>query len=180
MMSQSFATKFVEDSVAKVNHEVAVGEDLDFQRKWWKFEKIVWIIFTLVLVLDLAGVFGRGWLAKQERKAEDGSIDVKYERIERTSTPSIMTINFGSSAIRDGQATLYVSNSLVKELAAQRVVPAPKSTVIGDGGLTYVFPASDAPASVEFALEPTGPGLRHFLLRVPGSQPVQADVVVMP
>jgi len=180
MMPQSFATKPLEDSVAKVNDEVAVGEDLEFQRKWWKFEKAVWIVFALVLILDLAGVFGRGWLAKEERKAQDGSLDVKYERIERTSTPSIMTINFDKSAIRNGQVMLYVSESLVKELAAQRVIPAPSTTIVGDDGLTYVFPASEAPASVEFALEPTGPGLRHFLIQVPGSQPVQGAVVVMP
>ena len=117
---------------------------------------------------------------KQERQATDGSIDVQYERIERTSTPSILTISFSDTAIRNGQVELYVSNSLVKELAAQRVVPAPETTVIGEGGLTYVFPASRTPASVEIALEPTGPGLRHFLIQVPGSQPVRADVVVMP
>jgi len=179
-MQQAFASKPIEDSVAKVNDEVAVGEDLEFQRKWWKFEKGVWILFTLILLLDLAGVFGRGWLSKQEKAAQDGSIDVKYERIERTSTPSIMTINFGDSAIRDGQVKLYVSESLVKELAAQRVVPAPQTAIVGQGGLTYLFPASGTPASVEFALEPTGPGLRHFLIRVPGSQAVQADVLVMP
>lgn len=179
-MPQSIASRPVEDSIAKVNDEVAVGENLDFQRKWWRFENIVWIIFTLVLVLDLLGVFGRGWLAKQERKASDGSIDVKYERIERTSTPSNITVNFGQSAIRNGKVELYVSASLVKELAAQRVVPSPETTTIGDGGLTYVFPASGLPASVEFALEPTGPGVRHFQIRVPGLQAVRADVVVMP
>jgi hypothetical protein len=179
-MPQPFASKPIEDSVAKVNNEVAVGEDLEFQRKWWKFEKAVWTCFTLILILDLAGLFGRGWLAKQERRTEDGSIDVKYERIERTSTPSILTINFSNSAVRNGQVALYVSNSLVKELAAQRVVPAPQTTVIGDGGLTYTFPAAGMPASVEIALEPTGPGLRHFLLQVPGLKPLHADVLVMP
>jgi hypothetical protein len=35
----------VEQSVSKVNDEVEVGEDLDFQRKWWRFENSVWIIF---------------------------------------------------------------------------------------------------------------------------------------
>jgi hypothetical protein len=179
-MPQSFASEPVGDSIAKVNDEVAVGEDLNFQRTWWRFENMVWVIFTLILALDLLGVFGRGWLAKQERKADDGSIDVKYERIQRTSTPSIITVEFGQSAIQNGKAQLYVSESLVKELAAQRVVPSPEATIVGNGGLTYVFPASGVPASVEFALEPTGPGVRHFVIQVPGAQPIHADVVVMP
>jgi len=47
------------DSVAKIDHELAVGEDLNFQRRWWRFERIAWIIFVLIIVLDLAGAFGR-------------------------------------------------------------------------------------------------------------------------
>src|ERR1700721_4299350 len=109
MVTKPFS-KTVEDSVAKVNDEVAVGEDLDFQRKWWRFENAAWVIFALIIVLDLAGLFGRGPIAKAERRSADSAIDVKYERIERTDSPSIMTINFGPSAITDGKIQLYVSN----------------------------------------------------------------------
>lgn len=38
-------TKPVEDTVPKVNNEVAVGEDLNFQRAWWKVERGIWIFF---------------------------------------------------------------------------------------------------------------------------------------
>ena len=170
----------VEDSVAKVNDEVAVGEDLDFQRKWWRFENAAWVIFTLIIVLDLAGLFGRGPIAKAERRSADGAIDVKYERIERTDSPSILTVQFAPSAIQNGKIHLYVSNSLVKQLGTQRVIPAPQDTVIGEGGLTYTFPASRPPASVDLALQPSGPGIYDFTIGVAGSQPVQARVVVVP
>ncbi len=52
MAAKSFSQP-VEESVSKVNDEIAVGEDLDFQRKWWRFEKFVWILFSLIIVLDL-------------------------------------------------------------------------------------------------------------------------------
>jgi hypothetical protein len=94
-------TKPVENSVARVNDEVAVGENLDFQRKWWRFENVAWAIFTLIVFLDLSGLFGRGPLAKAERRTTDGTIEMKYERIERTGSPSIMTIQFGQSAIHN-------------------------------------------------------------------------------
>jgi hypothetical protein len=179
-VSETVFSKPVEDSVARVAGEVAVGEDLVFQRKWWVFERVAWIGFTLILIADLAGAFGRGPLAKAERRAPDGSIEVKYDRIERTGTPSILTVNLGQSAIRDGRVHLYVSESVVKELGNQRVIPSPESTVIGDGGLLYGFPATRLPASVEFALQPTGPGMRHFEVRAEGMQPVDADVFVTP
>jgi hypothetical protein len=179
MVTKAFS-KPVEDSVAKVNDEVAVGEDLDFQRKWWRFENAAWIVFALIIVLDLSGVFGRGPIAKGERRSADGAIDVKYERIERTDSPSILTVQFAQSAIQDGKIHLYVSNSLVKQLGTQRVIPAPQDSVIGDGGLTYTFPASRPPASVDLVLQPSGPGIYDFTIGVVGSQPVQARVVVVP
>jgi hypothetical protein len=179
-MSGTSSTKAIADSVEKVNGEVAVGEDLPFQRKWWRFERATWIFFGLILVLDVAGVFGGGPLAKARRTAPDGSIDVRYDRIERTGTPTILTIDLGSSAIKNGKVLLYVSNSMVKELGAQRVIPEPEGTKIGDGGLYYSFPVSSLPASVEFALEPTGPGLRHLTLQTRESTPVSADIFVVP
>jgi hypothetical protein len=173
-------SKPVEDSVAKVNDEVAVGEDLDFQRKWWRFENAAWVVFTLIIVLDLAGLFGRGPIAKAERRSADGAMDIKYERIERTDSPSILTIQFAQSAIQNGKIQLYISNSLVKQLGTQRVIPAPQTSVIGDRGLTYTFPASRAPASVDLALQPAGPGIYDFTVGVVGGQPVHAKVVVVP
>ena len=124
MVTNSFSQP-VEESVSKVNNEIEVGEDLDFQRKWWRFENFVWVIFSLIIVLDLCGVFGRGPFAKAERRTADGTIDVKYERIERTESPSILTIRFGQSAIVDGKIKLYISESLVQGLGTQRIIPAP-------------------------------------------------------
>ena len=174
------ATKPVEDSVERVNDEIAVGEDLTFQRKWWRFENAVWVFFTLIIVLDLAGLFGRGPIAKATRSAPDGSILVKYERIERTSSPSILTLQFAQSAIQDGKIKLFVSNGLVKSLGTQRVIPAPQETVVGEGGLTYSFPASRPPASVDLELQPTGPGLFDFTVGVVGAAPVHAKIFVVP
>jgi hypothetical protein len=179
-MASGSVSKPVENNIAKVNDEVAVGENLDFQRKWWRFENAIWIIFTLIILCDLAGLFGRGPLAKAEQRAEDGSIDVQYERIERTQSPSVLTVHFAQSTIHDGKINLFISNSLVKELGTQRVIPAPQTTTVGNGGLTYTFPTSHVPASIDLALEPAGPGIYHFMIGVVGGSPVQATVVVVP
>ncbi len=173
-------TKPVGDSVPKVDNAVAVGEDLEFQRRWWKFERVVWSFFLLILLCDILGLFGRGWLAKAHVTTPDGTLDVKYERIERASTPSIMTIQLGQSAIQNGAAHLFVSESLIKQLGAQRVAPQPANSTIGNGGITYTFSASEVPATVEIALESSFPGIHHFVLQVPGSEPVQGTVTVVP
>lgn len=173
-------TKPVEDSVAKVDNEIAVGEDLEFQHRWWKFERVVWSLFCILLALDVSGLLGRGPLAHARSRASDGSMAVKYDRIERTGTPAMMDISFGPNALHDGRAQLYVSETMVKQLGTQRVVPAPMTTEIGHGGLTYTFPASAPPASVQFALEPPAPGVYTFTLQIPGAQAVHDHVIVVP
>jgi hypothetical protein len=172
--------KPVEDTVEKINQEVAVGEDLDFQRRWWTFERVAWSFFVLLLLLDLSGAFGRGPLAHASLHAQDQSLEVRYDRIERTGTPSILDVSFGPAAIQDGKIKLYVSESVVKELGAQRVIPAPISTEVGNGGLTYTFPATAPPASVQFALEPPSMGVYRFRMQVPGMQDVESRIVVVP
>ena len=180
MPEVAFSKPVQAGDVSKVNDEVAVGEDLQFQKKWWRFERFIWSFFALILALDLAGAFGRGPLAHYELKASDGSLDVKYERIAREETPGILDVQFGPSVIQNGKIKLFISQSVVEELGNQRVIPAPETTAVGGGGLTYTFAATTLPASVQFALQPAKPGIFHFFIQAIGAQPVQGTVVVMP
>lgn len=173
-------TTEVNDSIAKVNNEVAVGEDLAFQRRWWRFENIAWIVFALLVVLDLLGLFGRGWLAKGHVRSADSTMDIQFERVERFGTPSILDVQLGPNAIHDGKVQLWVNYAAVKQLGAKRVIPQPASSVIGDDGILYTFAASIPPASVQFALEPSSPGIFPLELRVPGSPMITVKIVVMP
>lgn len=176
----STATKPVRDTVAKVNDEIAVGSDMEFQHKWWRFTRVLWIVFTIVVIADLLGCFGRGLLANARLKASDGSMNVQYERIERFSTPSILHINFGPASIHDGKIQLWISRSFVKPLGMQRVIPQPWTSVVGEDGITYTFPAKPGAATVDLALEPAAPGVYQMAMRVPGSQELRSRIFVMP
>lgn len=170
----------VEDSIEKVNDEIAVGSDLEFQRRWWRFERVIWIVFGLLVLADLLGFFGRGHFAKARLRTSDGMMDIQYERIERAATPSILIVQFAPSAIHDGKVRLWASESIVKRLGAQRVIPEPSASAIGDGGISYTFSAGTAPASVQFALQPLAPGIHSLSLRVPGSEQMTMNILVMP
>jgi hypothetical protein len=179
-MASAQTTKPVEDTVPKVDNDIAVGADLDFQRKWWRFTRILWIVFTIVIVADLLGCFGRGPLANAQIRASDGAFEIKYERIERFSTPSMLRVEFGPSAIHQGKAQLWVSQSLIRSLGNQRVVPQPSESALDGDGILYTFLVKNIPATVEFALEPVAPGIYHLKMHVPGSQEVSPRIVVMP
>lgn len=179
-MSTAPKTAPVTDSVSKVDDDIAVGEDLGFQRKWWRFEKVLWTLFAAIIVLDLLGAFGRGYLANSEMRTMNGSMDVKYEHIERFSTPSMLRIQFGPSAVHDGKIQLFVSHGMISKLGNRRVIPQPASSTVEQNGILYTFPASATGASAAFALRPSRPGVFQIALQVPGGEKLRSKIFVVP
>jgi hypothetical protein len=169
----------ITDSVAKINGEVAVGEDLNFQRRWWQFEHVVWWIFIIVIGLDLAGAFGRGPLANATRSSSDHSVETTYERVQRSGTPSIMSVTVNAAG-EPGHVELEVSDSALSGLGLQRVIPAPETTTIRNGGVTYRFPSGSLPATVRFEFQPVSAGVYHLILGAPGKAAIRATIAVMP
>lgn len=170
----------VADSVPKTRNELAVGEDIEFQRKWWRFESIVWPILMLIVLADLLGAFGRGWLSKAHAETPDHAMTLDYERIARASTPSVMTFRFNENAIHNGRIVLFVSNAVVKPLGAMRISPEPALSTVGGNGITYTFAANTAPASVQIELQPSFPGRHRFRVQAEGSAPITRSIFVVP
>ncbi len=168
------------NDVPQVDGAIAVGEDLAFQRRWWRFEKIVWTFFILVLVADLLGLLGRGPLANAKQTTQDGSLQLKYERVLRENTSSILTLLPGQNAVQNGKVTIHVSNEIVKELGAQRVIPQPEQSIVGEGGVTYVFAASADPIILQIELKPSFIGTHAFQIDVPGHPALNAKSFVLP
>ena len=179
-MAAAIRNSPVEDTVPMVNGEVAVGEDPEFQRKWWKFESAVFIMFTILVLLDLSGAFGRGPLAKAHKATSDGAMNVTYERIERTGTPSVLKVEFGNSAIEGNSIRLWANENLVTKLGNKQVAPQPAKSVIGDNGIHYTFDATNQPAAAVFSLQPSAPGVYDLTLRASTSSELHFKILVMP
>jgi len=173
-------TKPVGDSVPKVNNELAVGDDLKFQQRWWRFERVVWIFFLLIVIADLLGCFGRGYFANANTQTADGMTTIHYQRIERFSTPSILSLQFGPGNVHDGKIRLWVSDTLLKQLGNQRVIPQPLSSELESSGITYTFASSAQAGLIEFALEPATFGIFPLTLRVNDAAATTLKIYVMP
>ncbi len=180
MPSDNFLQPTDSISVSKTDNAVNVGEDLAFQERWWKFERIIWGFFLLVIIADALGLFGQGWLAHSKLQQPGSAMEIKYDRIARETTPSQVTVQFAPEAADHDRVQLFVSNSVIDDLGNQRIAPQPLSSAIGNGGVTYTFPYTGAPSSVLLSLEPSKPGIFRFTMAVPGHQPASARVVVLP
>jgi hypothetical protein len=174
-----FSTE-VQDSVPRVDDQVAVGEDLNFQRKWWRFEKGLWIFFCLILLCDVLGFFGEGHFSKAVRSTPDQALTLEYNRIMRSGTPSNMLLRFGPAAVHDGKISVYVSDPVVKQLGEERIIPAPDSSTLGNDGVTYTFPATNPPWDMQIQLSPKSVGTHAFRIQVAGAAPIDANTFIVP
>lgn len=172
--------KPVGDPVPRIGNEVAVGENLDFQRKWWSFERVVYIVFIAVVLLDLAGAFGRGYLAKAEATVSAGAARLKYDRVQRVGTPSILSVEFAPNVEQGSQLHIWMDGALTKRLGNQRIIPQPVSTTLENNGYEYSFRASQSPAMARFALQPIKPGVFTLRLRIGDRPESRLHIVVMP
>lgn len=107
-------------------------------------------------------------------------MEIKYERVERFSTPSVLTIIINTGVKDNGKVQLWANEALLKPLGNQRVVPQPDKSEIGNGGVLYTFPASQGSASVEFQMQPSSLGRVELKLRIPGHSEVSLNIFVMP
>jgi hypothetical protein len=167
-------------SPAKVNDDIDVGSDIVFQQKWWRFERIVWVALTLVVALNAVGVLGQGLAASARAATPDGAMRVEYQRIARFSTPAVITVHFGASAIRDGSIRLWASDNLLQSLGVQRLLPEPAETTLDGAGLLFTFASTPQPNSLQFALEPRTVGVESLTLRIAGGEELRLSMLVLP
>jgi hypothetical protein len=170
----------LDEPVPTVTDDVAVGEDLNFQRKWWRFEHIIWAVFVAILICDLLGMFGRGGFANAKASTPDHALVLNYDRIERKDAPSVMTLHFGPAAVHNGRIEVTISETVLKDLGARRISPAPVISALGPKAITYVWYTTGLLSSVHITLRPSHAWSQRFAIQVVGSQPIEGSVLVFP
>jgi hypothetical protein len=132
---------------------IETGFDETFERKWIRFEHFAWAGMVVVVLLGIAGGFGRGPAARAH--AAVSPIEVKYERLLRYQTPAEITV---TSTGDTGIQRLYVDRSLIDRLQLQTVVPQPIGSEPRRDGAVLLFPETNSPSQVTLVAHPAAVG----------------------
>jgi len=136
-------------------------DDIGFQRKEWTAQRVGWALLFLLVLAALAGVFGAGPLSETTASAEDGTVEVEYERFIRHVGTTTMTVAFGPGTVENGKAQLYISRDLATGWRIENVSPAPSTESSSDKWLIYEFDVlGDTPPEVKLLYRGDGFG-RH-------------------
>jgi hypothetical protein len=166
----------------RVDGVLDVGEDIDFERRWWRMERAIRVVQGLLLVVGLAGILGRGPLNEADAQSERQGLRVHYERVARFRTPTVLDITIKRPALTDSTARIWVSQRYLDAVPVSRTLPQPREVMLVADGQVYVFPVAPAAdsAQLRFYLEPGSLGSQRGAVGPAGTRPVSFSQTVLP
>lgn len=159
-----------------------IAQDIDFQRKEWRAQRIGWVVMALLVVAALAGLMGNGVLARTTSGAPTDPIRLEYARFDRMQSPSSLQLEIAGEAVAGEQVELLVGREYLQSVQIEKVVPEPEEVRGAADDLVYVFAVDEPgqPLTISFDLRHTGFGAKSGRVGIPGGPAVEFGQLVYP
>ncbi|ROM72917.1 hypothetical protein BK654_24640 [Pseudomonas brassicacearum] len=156
-----------------------VREDMGYQLKVWRFERVGWYGLVLLVLLTLLGLFSHGPLSSSELQSSDGSLGVKYERFHRNGSTNAMIIRLKGQP--NAPVEVELGGDWLEGFDVEALQPQPlRSASAGQGMRIWVQADAQGQASLYLSLLSEGLGLYHSRITVSGGKTVSFDQFIFP
>ncbi|WP_434557277.1 hypothetical protein J3P95_13050 [Pseudomonas sp. Z5-35] len=161
------------------SREFPVREDMVFQHKVWRFERVGWYVLVLLVILTLLGLFSRGPLSSRELQSADGNISVEYEAFHRngSTNPMVLRLKGASNAVLE----VELGGDWLEAFEVQSVQPQPiRSAAAGQGVKLWIQADGQGQANLHLSLLSEGLGTYHSRIVIPGGATVSFNQFIFP
>lgn len=164
------------------SRDLEVNEDLEFQRREWRAERIGWALLFLLILVAAVGLFGHGPLSWTSATSRDGTLEVSFERFGRNGGTQSLVVRAGASSAADREWQLDVGDDYVGAVKFTSISPQPDATDRIPGGIRYTFSQAEPAADLEVTFELTPDSLWSVSgeLRLAGHEPVTVQQFFFP
>lgn len=158
---------------------IQLAENMPFQERVWRIQRIGWVVFALLTVAALLGLFGQGPLSSVT--AERGRLRVDYERFARFESPTSFDLRVAPIA-SGTMVELWLSQDYLQWIEILSVSPQPSEVRADNNGLVYVFTLQEAgvAARISFHMTPLRPGILAGQVGLNNEEAVQFSQFVYP
>jgi hypothetical protein len=150
-----------------------IEQDLDFQRRQGVFQRIGRIVFVLLLVAAILGIFGTGPLA--HATASGPGFQVDYDRFLRSTQTSALQV---SPQVGQGGGDIAVASSYDRSIDVSNVSPQPDSETAQQDRIVFSY-QNRLPAQVQISVFPRTIGIHRATIWVRG-RPMSFRQVIYP
>ena len=161
------------------SRQFPVREDMAFQHRVWRFERVGWYVLVLLVILTLLGLFSRGPLSSRELHNRDGSLGVEYEAFHRngSSNPMIIRLKGQPNAVLE----VELGGDWLEGFEVQTLQPTPvRSAGAGQGMTLWVQADERGQASLHLSLLADGLGTYHSRIAVFGGATISFNQFIFP
>lgn len=157
-----------------------VQEFMDVQQRHWRLERVGWVLFLLLVLLALLGLFSRGALSLTVSQSADGALAVEYQRFERNSAASQIIVKVRAEPGEVVQ--LEITGDLMDKFIIEGMQPAPLGSESFRGGLRLSLRADQTgDAALHLAVRAAAPGSsRSHFAHAGTPTPVIIDQFIYP
>jgi hypothetical protein len=159
---------------------IDLADDMPFQEKSWRVQRVGWVVMALLVAAALAGAFAWGPLSRAE--AQGAGLRIEYERFERYQAPSEIRVRLTPEAVADGGVSLVLDGDYADRVPLERIDPEPeRSAPTLDGHVLYFPVPRDAqPGTIIFQIRPQRVGFVRGRIGIAGAAPVPFTQFVWP
>jgi hypothetical protein len=141
--------------------QIELHEDLEFQRKQFRVERIGWILMAAVLVAALLGVFGSGPLSNAIAESSESGLRVEYSRFARRDAHTRVEIHVDPSLVAKDRLRLRLGGDFMQRVLVQAITPTPERWTVEDRTIVAELPVGGStgpvPVAVDFSPREFGP-----------------------
>ena len=119
--------------------DLEINQDMDFQRRCWKVQRIGWTIMALLILGGLLGLFGRGPFSRTLISDPSIPLSLEYERFGRYQSRLTLNVHVNPGAFEAGKVRLWFSQDFLSRVQIQGITPHPDGTELSSSGMIYLF-----------------------------------------
>ena len=153
-----------------------------FQVREWKFQRIAWVLWALIVVAAGLGLLGPGPLSTTTAVSEDGQLTVEFERFVRTSNSTVFGVKLERVTQADKDVQLTLKTEDATDLKLISIVPDPQVQSLANNGVQYTFAVAKQAddSTVRFRIEHERFGRCSSVLSLAGGSEVRIVQYVFP
>lgn len=124
--------------------DLEISQDLAYERASLRLRRVAAVVWGLVLVAALLGLFGTGPLS--DASTSDGPLQAEYERFTRFGTTAELSIRPGGG---EGNTNIAISRAYLHDMVIDDIQPQPQGATVLPDRIVYTFDVRP-PAEVKF------------------------------
>jgi len=157
-----------------------LDQDIRFQYRHWRLERLGWVCIALVICAGLLGAFGHHPLARKIEQTPDKRLLVEYDRYARYDSSVEFRVTVEPDQHTAAELRLWFDQEYLDSVKVLGVSPLPIRGEAGDGRRAFVFQKDGSRFTAIFFLQFQRAGIVRGTLRANEEDTLSFHHVVWP